>query len=125
MVRRFMSLAGAFAAVFLAGVTQSAADSVVAVAPFDAKKAQALQKESARQLKVPLTLTSSSGLRLHLIPAGEFTMGSPKTERYRDEDELLHKVKITKPFYIGTHEVTQGEWKKVMESEPWNGKAYV
>ena len=42
-----------------------------------------------------------------LIPAGEFMMGSPSDENDRDSDEgPVHKVRITRPFYIGKYEVT-------------------
>jgi formylglycine-generating enzyme required for sulfatase activity len=41
-------------------------------------------------------------------------MGSPKDERERDEDEELHEVEISKPFYLGVYEVTQGQYEKVM-----------
>jgi len=35
------------------------------------------------------------------IPAGEFDMGSPLTERDRDNDEgPIHRVKISRPFYV-------------------------
>ncbi len=40
-------------------------------------------------------------LEMKLIPAGEFTMGSPKSEAHRRDDEVQHKVKISKPFYMG------------------------
>jgi len=67
------------------------------------------------------------------IPAGSFYMGSPSTEEGRDEDESpAHKVRITKPFYMGKYEVTQAQWKAVMGTTvhqqrakaviPWNLK---
>ena len=31
-------------------------------------------------------------------------------------------VTLTKPFRIGIHEVTQGQWKSVMNTEPWKGQ---
>jgi formylglycine-generating enzyme required for sulfatase activity len=46
-------------------------------------------------------------------------MGSPETEEGRWDDEYQHKVTITKPFYMQTTEVTQGQWKAVMGTEPW------
>ena len=59
--------------------------------------------------------TNKSGVKFRLIPAGEFMMGSPEKEPGRAKNEgPLHKVRITKPFYIGVREVTQGEWTKVM-----------
>ncbi|MFH1550752.1 MAG: formylglycine-generating enzyme family protein [Planctomycetota bacterium] len=60
-----------------------------------------------------------SGIVLRLVPAGEFYMGSPSSESGRGGDEgPVHRVKISKPFYIGKHEVTQEEWKAVMENHP-------
>jgi formylglycine-generating enzyme required for sulfatase activity len=37
-------------------------------------------------------------LEMKLIPAGSFTMGSPKSEEHRRDDEVQHEVKISKPF---------------------------
>ena len=52
-----------------------------------------------------------------LIPAGTFMMGSPNGES-GDRDETLHQVTISKPFYMQTTEVTQGQWQKVMGHNP-------
>jgi len=43
-------------------------------------------------------------------------MGSPPNERNRQNNETQHKVTLTKDFYIGVFEVTQGQWEKVMLS---------
>ena len=43
------------------------------------------------------------------IPAGTFQMGCKKTGAFGNN---VHKVTITKPFYIGEYEVTQGEYEK-------------
>ncbi len=45
-------------------------------------------------------------------------MGSPVSEPQRNADELLHHVSISRPFYMGEHEVTQAQWEKVMGSNP-------
>jgi len=74
-----------------------------------------------------LTLDLSGGvtMRLVLIPAGTFTMGSPDNEKDRNDDEGPQRlVTITRPFYMGVHEVTQAQWKAVMGTEPWKDKAY-
>lgn len=56
---------------------------------------------------------NSVGMKLVLIPAGEFEMGSPISEEGRGEDEgPVHRVRITKPFYLGMREVTVGEFKE-------------
>ena len=59
-------------------------------------------------------LTNSIGMKLAFIPAGEFDMGSPADEKGREEEETLHRVKITRPFRLGATEVTQAQWKAVM-----------
>ena len=52
------------------------------------------------------------------IPPGEFMMGSPKSEKGRYSNEKLHRVRITRGFYMGVTEVTQAQWKKIMDSNP-------
>ncbi|HVO68169.1 MAG TPA: formylglycine-generating enzyme family protein [Syntrophales bacterium] len=58
------------------------------------------------------------GAKFVLIPAGMFSMGSPPNEQGRGIDETLHQVTISKPFYMQTTLVTQGQWKKVKGSNP-------
>ena len=77
------------------------------------------QQETAAQLRIPVEKTlPKSGIVLRLIPAGEFVMGSPTSEVGRSEHEVQHAVKISKPFYMGKYEVTQGQWQKVMGNNP-------
>jgi len=52
-------------------------------------------------------------------------LGSPDSEKGRDDDETQHQVTLTKPFYMGRTEVTQGQWKKVSRTEPWKAEQYV
>lgn len=47
-----------------------------------------------------------------------FWMGSPDSEDQRHDDETRHLVKLTKGFWIGQYEVTQGQWKSVMGYNP-------
>jgi formylglycine-generating enzyme required for sulfatase activity len=70
-------------------------------------------------------ITNTIGMTLNKISAGTFTMGSPDTEKDRDDDERQHPVTISKAFYIQTTEVTQGQWAAVMGTEPWKGKGNV
>ncbi len=65
-------------------------------------------------------------MKLVLIPAGKFLMGSPETEKDRQRVEgPQHEVTISRPFYMGTTEVTQAQWKAVMGTEPWRGQSYI
>src|SRR5207249_4912407 len=57
-------------------------------------------------------ITNAIGMKLTLIPAGKFLMGSPTDEAERDADEGQHEVVITKPFYMGVYEVTQREYER-------------
>ena len=68
------------------------------------------------------TTVNSIGMKLTLIPAGEFQMGSPDAEPDRKDNETQHLVKISKPFYLGVYEVTQQQYEKVMGTRPWQGK---
>jgi formylglycine-generating enzyme required for sulfatase activity len=63
-------------------------------------------------------ITNSIGMKLTLIPAGKFVMGSPPSEAERDAEELQHEVVITRPFYLGVYEVTQEQYQKVMGKNP-------
>jgi formylglycine-generating enzyme required for sulfatase activity/tRNA A-37 threonylcarbamoyl transferase component Bud32 len=72
----------------------------------------------------PGTFVNSIGARLVRVEPGTFQMGSPESEPGRHRDEPLHTVHLTQPFLIGETEVTQGQWKAVMRTEPWKGKPH-
>jgi formylglycine-generating enzyme required for sulfatase activity len=57
-------------------------------------------------------------LEMVWMPPGDFMMGSPASEAGRHEDEIQHRVKLTKGFWMGKCEVTQELWEKVMGSTP-------
>jgi len=65
-------------------------------------------------------LTNSIGMKLVRIEAGDFVMGSGKTGptseaewKQRDWDESpQHKAKITKPYFLGTTEVTNAQYEQ-------------
>jgi formylglycine-generating enzyme required for sulfatase activity len=52
-----------------------------------------------------------------LIPEGEFLMSAPpKAGQLPGDDQIspAHKVRVTKPFNLGRHEVTVRQWIAVM-----------
>ena len=55
-------------------------------------------------------ITNGVGMKLKLIPAGKFVMGSPKEEKERSDDEAQHEVEITRRFYLGVYPVTKGQF---------------
>ena len=58
------------------------------------------------------------------ILPGTFMMGSPSDELGRKENEVRHKVTLTKPFYIGVFQVTQKqmEYIKGEHRSHWPGE---
>jgi formylglycine-generating enzyme required for sulfatase activity len=79
----------------------------------------------------PKTIKNTLGMKLVLVPAGEFLMGSDESpeslakafpqydpERFAKlgDEGPVHKVRITKPFFMGQHEVTVGQWRKYLEA---------
>ena len=65
------------------------------------------------------SITNSIGMTLKLIPAGEFMMGSPDNDKdARSEEKPQHRVRISKSFYLGVYEVTQAQYKAVIENNP-------
>ncbi|MEZ5963821.1 MAG: formylglycine-generating enzyme family protein [Planctomycetota bacterium] len=77
----------------------------------------AVETEAAR-------IETGIGLSMIRIEAQEFAMGSPENETGREGDETRHRVRITKPYWIGETEVTQGQWREVMGTKPWQGLSY-
>lgn len=71
--------------------------------PFDASRAAALREEWAKALGQAPSFTNSIGMKLVLIPSGTFDMG-PNGSKYR--------VTLRKAFYLGTTEVTMGQYRR-------------
>ena len=78
----------------------------------------------------PKTITNSIGMEMVLIKHGKFILRSQKTElgdggKHIEDESLQHEVRISRDFYMGQTEVTQGQWKAIMGTEPWKGKEHV
>lgn len=65
-------------------------------------------------LPQPKQITNSIGMKLVRIPRGKFLMGSTAPHPLTDANQPQHSVTITKPFYLGAHEVTQQELAEVL-----------
>lgn len=52
------------------------------------------------------------------IPPGEFDMGSPTSEKERDDDETLHRVRLTKGFWMLETPTPQSFYEAVMGTNP-------
>lgn len=68
-----------------------------------------------------LTLEVASGLKMEFvfIPAGNFTMGGSRKAKEGDilADTPLHKVTLSRGFYLGKYEVTQAQYQGIMNPE--------
>ncbi len=74
-----------------------------------------LMARAAYKLPEEKTYTNSIGMEFALIPAGEFDMGSPASDKDRNDDEgPVHHIKVEKAFYLGKYEVTQKQWREIM-----------
>lgn len=86
----------------------------------------------------PTLIENSLGMKLVLVPAGKFMMGSdeaPETlardypqygrERFLliSDEAPVHKVRITKPFYLGQHEVTVAEFRRFVLASGYTPEA--
>ena len=69
---------------------------------------------SGRAFKV-----SGVGIEMIWIDPGTFTMGSPPSENGRQDVEAQVEVELTRGYWLGQHEVTQGQWSQVMGATPW------
>ena len=112
-----------------------------AIAPFDAVKAKEHQAAWAKHLGVEVESENSIGMRFALIPPGEFDMGSTEAEVAKlleeakatnQQDEYIkrlpaeapkHRVRITKPFWLGVHEVTRGQFRRFVEDRGYQTEA--
>ncbi len=107
-----------------------------AIAPFDAARAKEHQAAWANYLGVEVESENSLGMKFVLIPPGEFDMGSTEAEVAKLLEEAKatnqsswyidrlpseapkHRVRITKPFYLATSEVTQAQYERVVGNNP-------
>ena len=63
-------------------------------------------------------------MKLVLIPAGEFLMGSPDEDTQAPANEKpQHPVRITRPFYLGVTEVTRGQFRRFVDATRYKTEA--
>ena len=83
------------------------------------KLKEAVDKTTGPAKERTFDLGKGIKLEMVLIPAGEFLMGSPDSDGNAGDDEKpQHRVRITKPFYLGKYHVTQEQWQAVMGNNP-------
>jgi formylglycine-generating enzyme required for sulfatase activity len=78
------------------------------------EKASAPTRSRPVTISEPPEIVNSIGMKLRLIPAGEFQMGSTEA----DDEKPRHLVTISRPFYLGVYPVTQHEYRQVVKKNP-------
>jgi formylglycine-generating enzyme required for sulfatase activity len=71
--------------------------------PFTEEAAKTYRDDFAAAAGLPKTVTNSITMPLVLIPPGQFEMGANGSK---------YRVTLAKPFYIGTTELTLGQYRK-------------
>ena len=89
------------------GGAASEAESPAAIAPAGAAGAV---------VALTPTLRAPGGQELKLVPAGEYTMGSPRREAGRRANEAQRPVKLERRFYLALREVTNAEFRQFRPS---------
>jgi formylglycine-generating enzyme required for sulfatase activity len=106
---------------------------VEAFFPMTVEEAREVQRAASEALGVPvekeLDLGNGVSIKLRLIAAGEFMMGSTLSPdeaaaqyggkaKYFEREHPRHRVRITRPFYIGVSPVTQRRYEAVAGTNP-------
>jgi formylglycine-generating enzyme required for sulfatase activity len=98
-------------------------------------------KEAGAKKQIAVELGGGVKLKMVLIPAGEFKMGSGesaedtaaffnktegldylKAESFEDEHPR-HRVRITKPFYLGSFHITRGQFRQFVKDSGYKTDA--
>ncbi len=74
---------------------------------------------NSTNIQLPKGLTNSIGMKFTLIPAGEFLMGTREPDGDDAQDQTPQRmVKLSQPYLLGVHEVTQRQFKEIMSKNP-------
>jgi formylglycine-generating enzyme required for sulfatase activity len=71
------------------------------------------------------SMTTSQGQELKRVEPGEFAMGTSRREQGRRANEVIVPVIVTKPFYIGTKEVTNREFRRFRSNHDSGGALHI
>jgi formylglycine-generating enzyme required for sulfatase activity len=117
-----------------------AAKPPVLTVPFTAGETRAAQTAWDRSQQVEPVEKNSIGMSLTLVPPGEFLMGNgesveailefgrsvgwtdAKSENFEDA-QPQHKVRISRPYFLGTHEVTKGQFGRFVAASKYKTDA--
>ena len=113
--------------------TLSPGDHTVTLGAFDSQLDIGVASVSFTVTAVPrvspdltVSLPGGATMDMVLLGPGSFVMGSPDTEEgHFDNEAPPHGVELSREFYLGQFELTQGQWQSVMGTAPWEGQDFV
>ncbi len=80
----------------------------------------------ADEKKPDAVITNAAGLQLAYVPAGDFLMGAADADKDAlDHERPQHRVRITRPFYLGTTPVTVGQFRAFVKDSGYKTDAEV
>src|SRR5271166_4311279 len=86
-------------------------------------------------------ITNSIGMKLTLVPSGEFMMGSKESAEetaaffnktsgenlpladFFENEHPQHRIRITKPFCLGTYHITRGQFRQFVADTSYKNDA--
>ncbi len=77
------------------------------------------EQEPTQEEEETFSLLGGASMEFVWIEPGVFQMGSDTGRR---DERPIHEVEISRGFWLGKYEITQGQWKSVMDEEPWSGR---
>lgn len=110
-------------------VAVSASRPALLQSPFGAAQIKESRDAWAKYLGQPIEITNSIGMKLILIPPGEFQMGSSDADvaaaikagadaTWVKNEQPRHPVRIMEPLYVGIYPTIQREWQAVTNTNP-------
>ena len=83
-----------------------------------------LTSEETVLAAMPQSIKTSQGLQMRLISTGQFIVGTPRRTQGRQSNETERLVEITRPFYVGTREITNNEFRKFKPKHTSGAETY-
>ena len=83
-----------------------------------------LTSEETVLAAMPQSIKTSQGLKMRLISTGQFIIGTPRRTQGRQSNETERLVEITRPFYVGTREITNNEFRKFKPKHTSGAETY-
>ncbi len=94
----------------------------------DSTKRLPVETPAASVGSEPRVRTNDVGMEFALVPAGRFEMGARDTDRFAPYSRCegpVRDVEITRPFWMGRHEVTVGEFRTFVRATGYRTRAEI